>query len=472
VAVALNETAPQGALLSAQVIARAPAARDAVTFWLAAPGTQRAPAPYLPGQFITLFLPTTARGTISRSYSLCGDGRPDRPWEITVQRQHGGTVSTYLLDRIESGMVLQVSPPAGTFILPRPLRSEVPLMMVATGSGITPLYGMLRAIALLPQPQRPRVHLYYAYRSLEESIYGRELVALDPQRTWLHQYHYVSSRSQRLSGDGVVAHAGAAAPYAHWYICGSAGLKRSMEALLVHRGVPAAQVHVELFASPRTAPTSTAMSAATTGHEAAAPVARIRLADDGAVLEARGQETLLEALEHSGYRVPFSCRTGACGTCRLRLLSGHVADGGASGLTPTERAQGYILSCVARPRGEVVIADTGARLATAGRLSAVGAEMPQADRWRGGRRVIRWTMVAAALAIFAGTWHLTSGSTTQAAGTSPGSSSAPAQLTPTPSGDDGNNGDNGGISTPLPSGSGGINVGPSQPTPVTSSGTS
>src|SRR5215831_16996635 len=88
-----------------QVIGRAQAANDAVTFWLAAPGTTRSPMPYLPGQYITLaFTPSPQAGqhlpTLYRSYSLCGDGVPQQPWEIAVKRQRAGLVSTFLYDHI------------------------------------------------------------------------------------------------------------------------------------------------------------------------------------------------------------------------------------------------------------------------------------------------------------------------------------------------------------------------------------
>src|SRR5206468_3866222 len=62
-----GDQAPMG-LLTVQVVRREMAARDVVALWLAQPGTQRAPAPYRPGQFITLALPS-ASDTLYRSYS-------------------------------------------------------------------------------------------------------------------------------------------------------------------------------------------------------------------------------------------------------------------------------------------------------------------------------------------------------------------------------------------------------------------
>lgn len=36
-------------------------------------------------------------------------------------------------------------------------------------------------------------------------------------------------------------------------------------------------------------------------------------------------ETLLEALERTGHEVEYQCRSGYCGSCRVKLLSGSVS---------------------------------------------------------------------------------------------------------------------------------------------------
>ncbi|HEY7021336.1 MAG TPA: hypothetical protein VH349_09480, partial [Ktedonobacterales bacterium] len=70
-------------MLPVQVVARDEIAPDTVSVLIVLPGTRQAPAPYLPGQFVTLALPTK-RETLYRSYSLCGDGSSDHPWELTI----------------------------------------------------------------------------------------------------------------------------------------------------------------------------------------------------------------------------------------------------------------------------------------------------------------------------------------------------------------------------------------------------
>jgi len=66
------------ATVPAQVVRREVIARGVVSLFLARPGTQMAPAPYTPGQFVTLVLPS-AQGPVYRAYSLSSFGRLDQP---------------------------------------------------------------------------------------------------------------------------------------------------------------------------------------------------------------------------------------------------------------------------------------------------------------------------------------------------------------------------------------------------------
>src|SRR5205807_4092169 len=124
--------------IEVQVIRHEVIAPDVVTLSLAQPGTKQAPGPYLPGQFITLVIPGT-NGNVYRSYSLCGNGNPRDPWEITLKRFPDGVVSNYLYERVHVGMILHALPPRGVFILPASLRPEQTFVFVAVGTGITPI---------------------------------------------------------------------------------------------------------------------------------------------------------------------------------------------------------------------------------------------------------------------------------------------------------------------------------------------
>jgi ferredoxin-NADP reductase len=400
-------TAPRGAghrarFIPVQVVARANPTRDAVTLLLAAPGTQRAPSGYLPGQFITLEFPTE-RAALYRSYSLCGDGRPDRPWEITIKRHGSGRISRYLHEHARPGMLLRASAPLGTFTLTPPIRPETPLIFVAGGTGITPLYAISRALVGLAEKQRPQVWLHYAYRSPESALYAKELEALDPAHSWLHVRHYVGSAGQRLRANQLLTALGPAAAGAEWFICGPTSLRDEVTAEAMRRGVAPERLHVETFNSP-TLPASKSV--------APGSAARVRLADTGAVLDARSGETLLETLERHGYQADFNCRAGACGTCKLRVVAGQVRGGDGAGLTLEERQRGMVLACVAHPAGEVMLSSAG--------KSIMGR---QARRKPPARSALRWQISMAAAALFFAASVLTSHKPTSLAATSTTSSS-------------------------------------------------
>ncbi|HEX5546276.1 MAG TPA: 2Fe-2S iron-sulfur cluster-binding protein [Ktedonobacterales bacterium] len=457
--------------ITVQVTATTPAARNAVTFTLALPGTHGSPGPYRAGQFITLTIPTASGAPLYRSYSLCGDGNADAPWQITVKRTAGGRVSNYLIDRIRPGMALQCSQPQGSFTMTQRPHPGVPFVFVAGGSGITPVYAMLRALARMAPEERPRVTLHYAYHGPEDAIFGRELAALDPQRTWLTQRHYMTTQGQRLSPARIVAAMAAEAAQAQWYVCGPAALRHDLEATASNRGIPTTHLHAEIFASP------SARRANRPAHVGKA--ARIRLADSGAVLVTRPGETLLETLERGGYRPDFSCRAGACATCRLKVLSGRVcASGENNALTPDERARGYVLSCVAEPEGDLTLATAGRRVAAPWAGSTGGARRPTTAARLAARRGLRAGVAAATIGLFAGMWGLThTSSATASAVNSSGSSSNGSSSSSSSSGsDDSSNSssatDNGSSSSSNSGNSGSIFTAPSLGGSNSSTGTS
>lgn len=74
---------------------------------------------------------------------------------------------------------------------------------------------------------------------------------------------------------------------------------------------------------------------------------------------------LLTAAQQAGIRLPSSCRNGTCRTCICRLRSGQVGYRIEwPGLSAQEKAEGFILPCVAYPESDMVLeAPAAARLA-------------------------------------------------------------------------------------------------------------
>jgi ferredoxin-NADP reductase len=408
-------------MLPVQVIRREIVAPGAVSLFLALPGTTQAPAPYFPGQFITMALPTPQE-TLYRSYSLSSDGDPQRPWEITVKRMHMGAVSSYFYTSVEEGALLYASLPRGAFTLPPHVEPTMRFVFVAAGSGITPIIGMIRYLALLPSRQQPMVQLHYASRSMDDMIFGDELTRLDPDETWLRQYHYLSVARERMTPAKILNEAGRIAFRAQWYMCGPESLKRDLSKMLLAQGVAADQLHSELFATQQGPAYQVAANHAAGGD--------LRVVETGAALDVRPRETLLAALERHGYHPNFSCRVGSCGACKLQVIDGEVAPVGET-LTQSEREEGYVLGCIAYPNGEVTIASGGRPPAGVERVTSVGAPILPG---RGATAVrLRVATLLALGGVVFGAWNLTnhkpnSWLANAAANTT---NSAPAEATPT-----------------------------------------
>ncbi len=66
-------------------------------------------------------------------------------------------------------------------------------------------------------------------------------------------------------------------------------------------------------------------------------------------------ETLLEQGENAGLILPYSCRGGMCGSCKVKLEQGQVEQHCSDGLSDEEQQQGYVLSCSCTPLTDVVI---------------------------------------------------------------------------------------------------------------------
>lgn len=79
-------------------------------------------------------------------------------------------------------------------------------------------------------------------------------------------------------------------------------------------------------------------------------------------------ETILEAALRHGYTLPYSCREGACGVCKGKVMEGQVDHGNhlGSALTDMDKAAGMTLFCCARPKSDLLI-----ECQTAGKISDI-----------------------------------------------------------------------------------------------------
>ena len=86
------------------------------------------------------------------------------------------------------------------------------------------------------------------------------------------------------------------------------------------------------------------------------PTFTVRVEPLGRTFDAPGSLTLLEAAGFANLHLPRMCRNGTCRTCLCRLESGHVRYTVEwPGVSAEEKAQGYVLPCVAVAQSDLVL---------------------------------------------------------------------------------------------------------------------
>ena len=287
----LDRVAPlrPGTRLRARVLAVHPETRDAVTLVLQ-PG--RDWTGHVPGQYVRVGVDVDGVRQW-RAYSLTS--RPgERTIRITVKAITDGRVSTHLVRRTRPGDVLQLEQAAGEFTLPDPAPAK--LLLVAGGSGITPVMGMLRSHPL------DDVVLVHAALSRDDAVFGGELRAL-AARGALRLVEVFADTDGLLTAEALTALVPDLTERTA-YACGPTGLMELVEQV-------APDVRTERFRPLVVAPGEGGTVAFTRSDKV--------VATDGAT-------TLLDAGEAAGVLMPSGCRMGICMACVLPLKEGAVRD--------------------------------------------------------------------------------------------------------------------------------------------------
>ncbi|WP_423395063.1 pyridoxamine 5'-phosphate oxidase family protein [Burkholderia sp. LMG 21824] len=278
---------------------------------------------------------------VIRSYTL-SDAPGGAHYRITVKRE--GRVSAWLHDHAQAGMTLDAQMPRGRFSFD--LASPRPAVFVSAGIGITPMIAMLRRALADDQPSR-RVVFVHGAREPDDRPFAEALarVAAVDGRLSLHWF-------DSHPHEGSAAHAGridiAQLKRILWfddydfYLCGPSAFMRDLYDGLRALNVPDERIRFEAFGPSSVARSATRASA--TPAVASVPVVFRRTGREAAWTPAGG--TLLEFAEGQRVDVPSECRSGSCGTCATRVLSGAV-DYEQAPDAPVE--PGCALLCIARP---------------------------------------------------------------------------------------------------------------------------
>lgn len=294
---------------------------------------------------------------VRRSYSLCVPAG-ERRIRVGVKQVASGLFSTFANKELRPGMHLEVTTPIGEFVA---VPQQKPRMYcaIAAGSGITPVISI--AATLLRDEPQSRMFLIYGNRHGGSVMFLDELADLKDRYLERFSLTHVFSREAsevplfegRLTADKIDELLHALVPVSEidrWFLCGPLGVVENSQQVLAAAGVGAERIAHELFYDERPPEIPTTIA----GDEEGATV---RFTLGGRTSEVRIDPKgppILDYVVAMRTEAPYSCRNGACASCRALVTVGEASMHHNWCLTDAEVAAGQILTCQAHPESDVL----------------------------------------------------------------------------------------------------------------------
>ncbi|RTE78467.1 hypothetical protein BHE90_007061 [Fusarium euwallaceae] len=200
-------------------------------------------------------------------------------------------------------------------------------IFVIGGIGITAF--MLTIKSLLDASASLEIH--YAVRSRRDAAYLDQLP--------IHcTAVYAKDEARRLNLDTIIPPWNESDSPVKIYSCGPSSLLKALKNCTTAMGYPSTALHFESFEGPEEGPME--------------PF-EVQLKSTKQILPVPAKKSLLDVLKEAGFDVESSCHVGNCGTCMVDLVQGDVDHRGVA--LDDEQKKSFMLSCVSRGRGRIVI---------------------------------------------------------------------------------------------------------------------
>lgn len=214
---------------------------------------------FKPGQYISVRCKIAGeKYTHIRQYSL-SDAPGKDYYRISVKREaakgniQDGVVSNYLHDHIHEGDVVEVTAPAGDFILN--MESSEPVVLISGGVGLTPMISMLNTLAE-KQPDRKITFIHAAINSQTHAMHN-EVKKISSQNRNISYYVCYEKPTEndraekRFDKEGYIdlewLQSILPDRIGDFYFCGPVSFMKAVNQALKDWNVPEEKIHFEFF---------------------------------------------------------------------------------------------------------------------------------------------------------------------------------------------------------------------------------
>ena len=237
-----------------------------------------------------------------RSYSLTQ--LDPKHVTLTVKKVASGKVSTWLNDQAKIGDVIELGQPFGEMTL---AQSSEPVVLLAAGSGITPMRSLLRDLTTRNKISEQPITLMYWVKQDADAAFKAEFEALAQQYTNVKFELYVTQQHKQARLNLEHVHAIECLAQARVYACGPSGFVWTVEQLFKD----AALVMTEAFSLTEIA------------HDDVGFV-NVTLTQSNKVLTIPKGQSILSALEQQNVKPNHGCRMGICDKCACHKAEGST----------------------------------------------------------------------------------------------------------------------------------------------------
>jgi len=230
-----------GASLEAIVRAIDPLSEDIVRLRVEAEGFA-----YRPGQFVEL----RASEDLKRHYSLASHPEEDAFLEMHIRLHHDGRMSRHLAEELQAGDRLHVAGPSGSCFY-EGVHTDQPMLLIGAGTGLAPLYGVLRDA--LRKGHRGTIRLYHGARGRKGLYLSDELQAISNSRDNVDYRPCAFDPAAPHGGDVATTALDAEQNVAHAaiFLCGGENLVKRLKRELFMRGASLKNIRSDAFTPAR-----------------------------------------------------------------------------------------------------------------------------------------------------------------------------------------------------------------------------
>lgn len=306
------------------------------------------------GQYISLKL-QIGGSYITRPYSISSGPKwaLDGVYCITVRENPGGFAADWELANLVPGFRLKASAPQGEFYFDK-YRDCSQVVALAGGSGITPFLSM--AYAIKDGIEDFSLTILFGSRTEASILFRDELEAIAKECPKVKVVHILSDEEKEGYEHGFIT-SELIRKYAPQpcsiFICGPEAMYRFVGAQVAELGLPQRLVRRELLGVTKDVSGQPGYPG-----EAKGKVFKVTVKQGPAqcIIDASADEPLLVAMERAGIKAPSRCRSGECGWCRSRVISGeYYMPEENDGRRWADRKYGFIHPCASFPLSDMVI---------------------------------------------------------------------------------------------------------------------